>query len=331
MIGIDVSQFNGTLNWDTLKSSGVAFAIIRAGYGGGGHDAAFTRNWSEAKRVGIQRFAYHFAYPGRSSGAQQARDFLGIVGGFQPTDGIMLDMEDEPVYGRGLVASDVGWSKEFLDTSQQVVGFKGIIYMDSDVKGRFDWTPVKNADYGLNCANYGANNGQGGTPPNPAPWDFWAMWQYTSVGNVGGATPLDLDEFNGNADMLKKYGAPGVVTPAPAPAPAPVPAPAAPTASGTYTVASGDNLSAIAGKFGTSWQALASLNHLANPNLIYPGQVLRVPGGPTDVPSQTYTVVSGDNLSTIAAKFGTSWQRLAQLNGLANANLIFPGQVLKVN
>ncbi|OSC85048.1 LysM peptidoglycan-binding domain-containing protein, partial [Enterococcus faecalis] len=62
-----------------------------------------------------------------------------------------------------------------------------------------------------------------------------------------------------------------------------------------------------------------------NPNLIYPGQALKVNGSAV---SNVYTVQYGDNLSSIAAKLGTTYQELAQQNGLANPNLIYPGQTL---
>ena len=100
-------------------------------------------------------------------------------------------------------------------------------------------------------------------------------------------------------------------------------------ATSTYTVQSGDTLSSIASKFGTSYQALASLNGISNPNLIYVGQVLRV-NGSASTGSVYYTVRSGDNLSIIAAKFGTSYQSIASLNSLSNPNLIYAGQTLKV-
>ena len=97
----------------------------------------------------------------------------------------------------------------------------------------------------------------------------------------------------------------------------------------TYTVRSGDTLSSIASKFGTSYQALASLNGISNPNLIYAGQVLRV-NGSASAGSVYYTVRAGDNLSAIASRYGTSYQSIAALNGLANPNLIFAGQTLKI-
>ena len=93
----------------------------------------------------------------------------------------------------------------------------------------------------------------------------------------------------------------------------------------THVVQYGETLSSIAYQYGTNYQTLAALNGLTNPNLIYPGQVLKVNGSAT---SNVYTVKYGDNLSSIAAKLGTNYQVLAALNGLANPNLIYPGQTL---
>lgn len=93
----------------------------------------------------------------------------------------------------------------------------------------------------------------------------------------------------------------------------------------THVVQYGETLSSIAYQYGTDYQTLAALNGLANPNLIYPGQVLKVNGS---VVSNVYTVQYGDNLSSIAAKLGTTYQALATLNGLSNPNLIYPGQTL---
>ena len=94
----------------------------------------------------------------------------------------------------------------------------------------------------------------------------------------------------------------------------------------THVVQYGENLSSIATKYRTTYQALASLNGLSNPNMIYAGQVLKVSGAVST--TKTYTVQYGDNLSSIAVKLGTTYQSLAQRNGLSNPNLIYPGQVL---
>lgn len=97
------------------------------------------------------------------------------------------------------------------------------------------------------------------------------------------------------------------------------------TTTGSYTVRYGDTLSAIASRYGTSTSTLASINGIGNPNRIYPGQVLKLSGGSS---TRSYTVRSGDTLSGIASRLGTSWTSLKAKNGIANANLIYPGQIL---
>ena len=108
-----------------------------------------------------------------------------------------------------------------------------------------------------------------------------------------------------------------------------------------YTVKSGDSLSVIAGKYGTTYQKIMSLNGLNN-TIIYPGQKLKVKGtssssssnntgsSNTSTSTTTYTVKSGDSLSVIAARYGTTYQKIMSLNGLSNF-IIYPGQKLKVS
>ena len=95
-------------------------------------------------------------------------------------------------------------------------------------------------------------------------------------------------------------------------------------ATGTYIVQSGDTLSGIAEKYDTTWQNLAAINSLGNPNLLQVGQVLKVTGNAS--PQNTYYVQSGDTLSAIASKFGTTVSSLVSLNHIANPNVIYVGQ-----
>lgn len=105
---------------------------------------------------------------------------------------------------------------------------------------------------------------------------------------------------------------------------------AEPASSGrTYTVQPGDTLSGIAAKLGVAQSQITGF-HSGNPNLIYPGEVLSVSGGSPQPSAEYYMVQSGDNLSDIAARYGTSWQHIRDLNGLANPDLIYPGQRLRV-
>lgn len=114
------------------------------------------------------------------------------------------------------------------------------------------------------------------------------------------------------------------------------------TTAGTYTVKAGDTLSGIASRFSTSSSTLASLNSISNPNLIYVGQVLKISAASTSSSNtssttnsattvSSYTVKSGDTLSAIAAKYGTTYQALASANSISNPNDIYVGQVIKLS
>ena len=107
------------------------------------------------------------------------------------------------------------------------------------------------------------------------------------------------------------------------------------SSSTTYTVKSGDTLSEIAAKYGTTTSALASANGISNPNKIYVGQKIKIPGkggisSGGGSSKQYYTIKSGDTLSGISARYGTSVSTLCSWNGIANANLIYAGQRIRV-
>lgn len=111
------------------------------------------------------------------------------------------------------------------------------------------------------------------------------------------------------------------------------------TTAASYTVKAGDTLSAIAAKYGTTYQTLASANSISNPNDIYVGQVIKVSATATAASSQaasstsssgSYTVKSGDTLYGIALANGLNWQTLAKQNGISDPNVIFVGQKLSL-
>ena len=98
----------------------------------------------------------------------------------------------------------------------------------------------------------------------------------------------------------------------------------------TYTVKSGDNLSTIAAKNGTTVAVLQNLNGIKNANLINVGQVIKLPGTSAVKSSGgTYTVKSGDTLSGIAQKVGSTTKKLQDKNGIKDANKIYVGQKIK--
>lgn len=128
------------------------------------------------------------------------------------------------------------------------------------------------------------------------------------------------------------------VKPEPVPTPEPTPAPAPVQDEDIYYVVQrGDNLSRIANKYSTTVAELVKLNKIANPNLIYVGQKLLIRKGSSSAPAPApvkekvyYTVKRGDNLSKIAAKYGTTVNQLVGWNNIKNPNLIYVGQKLRV-
>ena len=104
----------------------------------------------------------------------------------------------------------------------------------------------------------------------------------------------------------------------------------------SYKVKSGDTLSKIANRFGTTYQELARINGISNPNRIQVGQIIRLPNSNISNSSfspssnKTYRVEYGDTLINIANRFGTTYQELARINGILNPNAIRVGQIIEI-
>jgi LysM repeat protein len=102
-----------------------------------------------------------------------------------------------------------------------------------------------------------------------------------------------------------------------------------------YIVRAGDSLKTIAARYGTTWQILAAVNGIINPNVIYPGQRLIIayslPTNPNPPPAaRVYVVQSGDTLYRIALNYGVTVQAIMTANNLPNANVIYAGQRLVI-
>lgn len=279
----------------------------------------------------------YFAVDFDANPAQQANidDYLRGAGS-------VIGVDRVGVYGGFYIVErchDNGTAKWFWQTlawsgGQQFAG--NHIYQDgrTDFNGGCDIDEARQDNYGQ-WSKAGA--GQPVPAPTPTPAPAPAGGTYTVVAGDTlsgiaaryGTTYQYLAQINGIADPNKINVGQVLKVPGGGSAPAPTPQPNGQT----YTVRSGDSLSAIGSKLGLDWHAIAAANGLSDPYIIYPGQVLRLPGTnvPTPAPGVThYTVQSGDTLSGIAAKYGTSYQHLAQINGIADPNKIYPGQVLVI-
>ncbi len=101
----------------------------------------------------------------------------------------------------------------------------------------------------------------------------------------------------------------------------------------TYKVKKGDTLSGIAKRYGVSVQELVNVNNIKNPNLIYVGQILIIPTplNINDLNHTLYTVRPGNSLYQIAKKYNTTIAQIVRLNRISNPNLIYAGQILRIN
>ena len=322
--GIDISKWQAVGAGDQAAD----FAIIKATEGCGYTDPSCDAHYQRAKSQGKLLGVYHFARPDLGNSAEAEADwFVDQIQGYIGEAILVLDWEVQQWR--------TDWAKAFLDRVYAKTGVKPLIYMSASQCNAYDWRAVAEGDYGLWIAGYPAKYNVP-NPPEPAEgempfatgvWGFWAIWQYSSS-----AGRLDRNVANMTREVWMAYASKNGEAPKPAPAYVPAPKP-------DYvfcTVARGDTLSGIAAKYGTTYQKIASDNGIANPNLIYPGQVLKIysgnvgggnSGGNGEV---VYTVARGDTLSGIAAKYGTTYQKIASDNGIANPNLIYPGQRLVI-
>lgn len=199
--GIDVSRWQGTIDWNAVAGDDVGFAFIKATEGGDFTDPRFAMNWAAARQAGVLRGAYHFYRP-QTSATKQAEHFIRTValapGDLPP----VLDVEVTDGASPDSIARGV---RTWLETVERATGRRPIIYTRASF-----WTPSVGAalsEYPLWVAHYGA-----ASPNLPAGWQRWTFWQFTDEGTVGGiAGPVDLDWFNGTRDQLRSFAATGAI------------------------------------------------------------------------------------------------------------------------
>lgn len=320
--GIDVSNWSGRINWRAVADSGVEVVIIQASEGTFYRDPYLQEFYDGATENGLKVGFYHFFNP-NSSGtpAQQARYFVDTIRGLHSDCKLVLDLEQTG----GLSNYELTRrAVEFLEEVKSYSGLDTAVYT-------YAYFAEHNLYNGLGISNYPlwiAQLREGGPLPNQIWGNSYAGWQYSDTGRVSGISAnVDLDIFYDEMFLNDRADIPGerrqesdnnkVIY---------------------YTVQSGDTLSSIATRYGVTVENLASINGLSNPNLIYPGEVLKIyPENNRNIVnrdkmefSSTYIVRLGDTLSFIARRFDTTVNDLVELNDIANPNLIYPGEILKI-
>ncbi len=298
--GMDVSVFQGDIDFAAARADGIEAVYIRASYGRSGVDAFFRQNAGAVARTGLRFGFYHFLEAAAADSARaEARHFAALIRSTGYDCRPALDFEVDADL-TGAQASAV--VRAFLTETEAILGVRPMLYVDVSNARRME---PDLAAYPLWIAQYGADSPDlAGTP-----WRAYTGWQFSDRGRVSGVTGnVDRDVFTDGILLTGQE-----------------PTPPAPER--TYTVRRGDTLWALARRYHTTVSELVRLNNIPNPDLIYVGQVLRLPAQPQ---GQFYTVRSGDTLWAIAMRYDTTVARLVRLNNIPNPDLIFPGQVFRV-
>ena len=201
--GIDVSKWQGAIDWTDVHDSGVVFAFIRVSHGTEIHDEYFVSNWTDAESVGVLRGAYQYFSPSQDpiDQADLLLDALEIHGAGELPP--VIDVEETQNLAPAIIADRVG---QWLSHVETELGVKPIIYTgsyfwnDNVQTDAFADNPLWIAHWGTTCPNL------------PTAWTDWVFWQTSATGSVPGISgDVDLDVFNGNLDTLLAFA----VDPAP--------------------------------------------------------------------------------------------------------------------
>ena len=314
MNGIDISNWQAGIN---LSNIAFDFLIARATEGIGCVDKYCDGYIQQAIKLGKPFGFYHFARP-TNDPIREAEFFYNNCRGYFGKGIPILDWESGNT-------SNVTWAKRWLDRVYQLSGVKPVIYMSESVVNANNWSAVAAADYGLWVAKYRDNNpdynynmANAGSRPHVKWWKFYCMWQWTSSGRLNGYNGnLDCDVFYGDRSTWDAYV--GKSTSATKPQPKPV----------TKTV---DQLAeeVITGQWGNGSDRKKRLTEAGYDYYAVQNAVNQKMAAKRQTANVYYVVKRGDTLSGIASKYGTTYQKLAQINGIADPNKIYIGQKIKV-
>lgn len=196
--GIDVSNWQSSIDWEQVKDAGYQFAFMKATEGTDFIDHPFDQYRREARDAGLKVGYYHFFQP-EEPVDEQVNLFCAAVGKAEPDAlRLVIDAEDNSLWQKFPVEQRAQMVEQFLTGVQNKLGMTPQvgIYCSRDFADEM----LGNAPELKNCSLWIADWGPH-EPPIPAPWDKWDFWQYTDAGNVPGIPDkVDLDVFNG-ADL----------------------------------------------------------------------------------------------------------------------------------
>lgn len=314
--GIDVSAWQGDIDFEQVKNSGIEVVYIKSSEGYGYVDPYFEQNYTNSKNAGLKVGFYHYVTATSVEEAvRQASFFVSTISSKSPDCKLAMDFE----YFGNLSTDTINQiALTFIQKVQELSGKDVIVYSDE--------YNANNTFYGLSnyplwVAQYDVSE-----PTVSNNWNTWVGWQYTDQGEIAGISSyVDRDKFTEEVFLDDKSEIPDVPDGGDSDSS---------TGYKTIIIPYGATLSELALEYNTSVSILAKLNNIANPNLIYAGDSLIVPvSGSSSGNVQntiTYVVQYGDTLSQIALDFGVAVTAIADVNNIRNVNRIYAGQILHI-
>lgn len=310
--GIDISEFQGEIDFEEVRRSGIEAVYIRVG-AGEYTDEYFAENYERAKAAGLKIGFYHYV-TARSveEGRRQARFFASLAAGREPDMRLAMDFE---YFGSLSVSQINAISEAYLDELTALTRREAVIYSDlSNARNIFSRALAEK--YPLWAAQYGADE-----PSANGKWREWVGFQYTDEGRVGGIYGnVDRNIFTEGiflSDLGRIDGEKRTTV-------------RARTRTLTVYVRAGDTLWAIAREYGTTVEAIVRENRIADPNRIFAGERLRITLPARGSGEEIYTVRRGDTPISIAGKFGVTLSALEDRNGLERGETIYAGDKLSI-
>lgn len=200
VVGVDVSSYQGTIDWDTLASQDISFAFIKATEGSSFIDDCFEKNWADASKTDLRIGAYHF-FSFESSGEAQADLFCGTV---TPVENMLPPVIDVEFYGKYKSANDIdvsGVSSELrvlVDRMTAGYGMKPIIYASTQTYDTIIKEDFGDCDLWMRSVYSGVRGGID-----------WTFWQYSNRhilnGYSGEERFIDMNVFSGTAEEFDSY------------------------------------------------------------------------------------------------------------------------------
>lgn len=301
MRGIDVSKHNGNIDWAKVKNAGIQFAILRVGYGmyENQKDVQFENNYRGATNNGIPVGVYLYSYAKSVAEAEREADVcLKWLANRKLQLPVYFDIEDKTQQNLGKSTLD-DMCRAFCNKIEKA-GYWAGIYSNK----YWATSVISGPELGKRYTYWVAQYSNKCTYNGP-----YAIWQYSSDGKVNG--------INGRVDMnemVQNIIQGGSSKPTPAPAP---------SKKSNEEIAN----EVIAGKWGNGNDRKTRLQNAGYDYNAIQNIVNQKLGGSKPA-YKTYIVKRGDTLSGIAKKYGTTYQKIARDNGIANPNKIYAGQKL---